>query len=314
MQSSKQISMKPFQHLRHIYMSFMNITDIKTIAHWMKNLESLHCENTYCTYNQGVSLRLFFDMQNLKSFKVSFVESYNVLPVYDFGGRVNKPFKRTIPAKLETLSLEDVYDREEHLIDPNYTSAIERFPDVGGESVELDSIITSWSILEEQLVQKYSVLASLTNLKSLTLGRVSSFTSRVWQECLKPCASQLEYLAMKRWPGPGKRESPQTLINRRRQASNTAPAAGGSERIIDGVEGAIAEYISCLTNIKEIHLDDFVCGIGLIDGIDKLNKAYHVKVEGLENEKFLMSDFKAIKLFDFKIKMDSEESREPATL
>jgi hypothetical protein len=310
---------KLFQQLQHVYITNMNIADIKILLNLTRNLQSLHCENTYCTDANGVNLRIFSKMQYLKSLKLSFAENYNLSVYYRFDITGNPSKRSILPSKLETFSLQGIYDTEEHLVNPDYTAIIASLNNINTDLVWQHPVITNWSRLEEELVRKYSMLASLTNLKSLTLGRVSSFTSRVWRECLMPYGSQLEYLTMKNWPGSGQRESPQTLINKRQQqqqqgqVTTTTVAADESERIIDGIEAAISEYITCLTNIKQVHLDDFVCGVGLIDGISKLDKTHYIQVEGLEKEKFSVNDFKGIKLFGFKIVMNSGGSRASVT-
>lgn len=298
----------------------MNIADIKILLNLTRNLESLHCENTYCTDANGVNLRIFSEMQHLKSLKLSFAENYNLSAYYRFDITGNPSKRSILPSKLEIFSLQGTYDTEEHLVNSDYTAIIASLHNINNDLVWQHPVITSWSRLEEELVRKYSMLASLTNLKSLTLGRVSSFTSRVWRECLMPYGSQLEYLTMKNWSGSGKRESPQTLINTRQQqqqqqgqVTNITVVGDESERIIDGIEAAISEYISCLTNVKQVHLDDFVCGVGLIDGISKLDKTHCIQVEGLEKENFSVNDFKGIKLFGFKIVMNSGDYRASVT-
>ncbi|EPB92728.1 hypothetical protein HMPREF1544_00457 [Mucor circinelloides 1006PhL] len=287
-----QTSNMSLLHLRHIRIANINFTDVKFIMEWIKHLESVHCEGIFCTNGQNVSLRIFTDMPCLKSLKLDFAQEYHLSPIhshFDMTGSSSSK-KPSLPNTIETFCLQGVYDREEHTVDSN------------DRMIGLDRQ-DRWHMLEEQLVLKYRMLTLLTRLKSLTLGRISSFTSRVWLDCLKPCGSQLEYLTLKNWPGAGKRESPQILINRR-----TRPAADESERIIDGIEAAIAEYFSSLNKIKEICLDDFVCDIGLIDGISKLDKTHRVQIEGLEDQRqYTVSEFKAVKVFGFKISMHNDE-------
>ncbi|KAK4517848.1 uncharacterized protein ATC70_001196 [Mucor velutinosus] len=279
-----------FKHLRHMRIANMNYTDVKFIMEWMRHLESVHCERISCSSGQNVSLRIFSDMPCLRSLKLDFAQEYNLSPIpYDFDTNGNMLSKKpTLPNTLETFSLRGIYDREEHTAGVN---GVDR----------QDRLVSSWHMLESQLVRKYSMLALLTRLTSLTLGRISAFTSRVWLECLKPCASQLEYLTLMNWPGADKRESPHT---------RTRIPADASERITDGsIEAAITECFSNLKQVKEIYLDDFVCDIGFIDGISQLNTLYQIHIEGLEDQQqqqqqqYTVSDFKAIKVFGFKISM-----------
>lgn len=272
-----------FQHLRHMRIADINYTDVKFIMEWMRDLESVHCERIVCSGGQNVSLRIFSDMPCLKSLKLDFAQECNLAPIpYDFDTHGNVLYKKpTLPSTLETFSLRGIYDREERTANVNDTL------------VDADRH-DRWHTLELQLVRKYSMLTLLTRLTSLTLGRISAFTSRVWLECLKPCASQLEYLTLMNWPGAGKRESPHT----RPRTPADAP-----ERIIEGsIEAAIADCFSSLTQAKEICLDDFVCDIGFMEGITRLNATYQIHIEGLEGQQqYTVRDFKAIKVFGFKI-------------
>ncbi|KAI8645459.1 hypothetical protein BD408DRAFT_75974 [Parasitella parasitica] len=288
-----RIDHKPLAQLRHVRTLAMNIADVKFIIDWMKNIESLHCKDTHCSAIVGANLSRLSELQQLKSLRLSFAEtlnlSYNFMR-FDLSG--NSPKKSILPKTLENFSLHDIYDREQIIM--------KRLAD-SRSSVDWDrSIAIRWMALEDALVQKYSMLASLQNLKSLTLGRVSSFTSRVWRECLIPCGSQLEYLSLTGRPEAGQQEPPPP-----QQSLSTDTA-----RIIDDSEAAISEYFSCLTRIKQVRLHNFHCGVGLIDGISRLDKPHRVEIEGSANERFSISDFETICLFGCRIHMN--ESREPA--
>lgn len=278
-----------FQHLRHMRIANINYTDVKFIMEWMRDLESVCCERIVCSDGQNVSLRIFSDMPSLRSLQLDFAQEYNLSPIpYDFDTHGNVLYKKpTLPTTLETFSLKGIYDREEHM-----TSAAELLANA-------DSRHDRWHTVELQLVRKYSMLTLLTHLTSLTLGRISAFTSRVWLECLQPCASQLEYLTLMNWPGAGKRESPP-------MTTTTRIPADASERITEegssSLETAIAACFSSLTRAKEIYLDDFVCDIGFVEGISRLDASYQIHIEGLQDQQpYTVHDFKAIKVFGFKI-------------
>ncbi|GAN00651.1 hypothetical protein MAM1_0001d00073 [Mucor ambiguus] len=267
-----------FKHLRHMRITNINYTDVKFIVEWMRELESVHCEGISCSTGQSVSLRIFSDMPCLKSLRLNFAQDYNLAPIpYDFDTNGNLlPKKFILPSSLETFSLQGIYDREEHTANVNDVDRQDR-----------------WHMLELQLVRKYSMLTPLTHLTSLTLGRISAFTSRVWLVCLKPCASRLEHLTLMNWPGAGKKECGRI-------------PADASERITEGsMEAAIAECFSSLKQVKEIYLDDFVCDIGVIDGLSQLDTNYQIHIEGLQDQQqqYSVSDFKAVKVFGFKISM-----------
>ncbi|KAL0145515.1 hypothetical protein V8B55DRAFT_1570160 [Mucor lusitanicus] len=271
-----------FKHLRHMRIANINYTDVKFIMDWMRGLESVHCERISCSSGQNVSLRVFFDMPCLKSLKLDFVQEYLLAPTsYDFDTHGNMLPK----------SLQGIYDREVHTAVDNDGNRLAAY----------------WDLLELQLVRKYSMLTSLTRLTSLTLGRISAFTSRVWLECFKPCAPRLEYLTLMNWPGAGKRESP---------LGTGGTPDDASERITeDSLQAAIAECFSSLKQVKEIYLDDFVCDIGVIDGISQLNTLYHIDIEGLHGQArqpYTVHDFKATKVFGLKISMLSTTRGDPA--
>ena len=100
------IKTKLFQQLQHVYIANMNIADIKILLNLTRNLESLHCENTYCTDPNGVNLRIFSEMQHLKSLKLSFAENYNLSAYYRFDMTGNPSKRSILPSKLEIFSLQ----------------------------------------------------------------------------------------------------------------------------------------------------------------------------------------------------------------
>ncbi|KAL9550354.1 hypothetical protein MBANPS3_004759 [Mucor bainieri] len=271
-----------FKHLRHMRMDGIHYTDIKFLMGCMRRLESVHCERIRCTAGQSVSLRVFADMPCLKSLELHFdPECHLASSPYDFEGSGALPSAKAstlLPSRLKTFSLKGIYDREETLL------------------VERQQLMTM--VMEVELVRKYSMLTSLTRLTSLTLGRISAFTSRVWLECLGPCAPRLEYLTLMQWPGAGRKDSP--------PLDTAALADSASERITTEssiLEAAIAACFSNLTRVKEIYLDDFVCGMGVLDGISQWKTPYQIHIEGLDNPHYTIHDFKAIKVFGFKISM-----------
>ncbi|CEP14953.1 hypothetical protein [Parasitella parasitica] len=284
-----RIDYKPFPQLRNVRTIAMNMADVKFIIGWMRNIESLDCKDTHCLAIDGVNLSRLSELQQLKSLQLGFAEtlnlSYNFMR-FDLSGNSSK--RSILPRTLETFSLHNIYDREQFLM-KRITGNCRRDADWNR------SAASRWMGLEDALVQKYSMLASLQNLRSLTLGRVGAFTSRVWRECLIPCGSQLEYLSLTGRPEANRQEPP-----RDHQA-----AADASARISmgDDCEAAIAEYFSCLTRIKQVYLDNFHCGVGLINGISRLEKTLYIESEGSANAHYSIDDFQDICLFNFRIKM-----------
>lgn len=248
----------PPVQLKELNLFHMNITDIVYLTSWLQDITVLRCRNTQIS--QKFYMAAFVRLHYLKTLEIHF-ERPCAFNYHHFSlGHHSSLGSPQLPKTIQTFSLSNIYDTEEYLdrrLHPIYND----------NPLNMENINSDWLALEHNIVMKYHILTSLCNLRSLKLGQVSSFTARVWRECLIPCGMRLEYLSMKHWKGLGRRESPQSLANRRLQQDDI---------LIDDVETALSEFISSLKHIKKLRLDDFQCGPGLVQGITKLDKKYAI--------------------------------------
>ncbi|KAI8084307.1 uncharacterized protein B0P05DRAFT_535045 [Gilbertella persicaria] len=274
------IKLSPFRALRELYLINMSLADIDCLISWLRHIKKLCCQHTYIGQRPNLRLTMFSQLHQLEYLQIDFAEHCNLgLSRSTFLSDSQGDKKEQLPSTLKTLSLWGVYDYEEVLFEPQVNHQEEQ------------NTIAYWLQVENTLVQKYHVFASLSNLTSLSLGYVSSFTSRVWRECMLPCANTLLYLDMHQWDS--KRESPEMSLRRRLTEEN----------VKDDAEEALAEFIGALNHIKEIQLDAFVCSQGLVDGLAALDKKYEI-LHGLDKEDDLkIESFMNKQLIQFKIKI-----------
>ncbi|KAI7905005.1 uncharacterized protein BX663DRAFT_307584 [Cokeromyces recurvatus] len=285
------VKIPPIKQLTELRLIDLDLTDISFLISWQKDITKLHCENIQITDNRSVNIVMFSGLRQLESLYLHFARPSALGHAYFTLTRDENRkllYKRLFPQSLRVLSINNTYDYEETLY-----SATTRDLLVMRDS-DQDDIIVRWLQLEEKLVQKYQIFTSLHSLTSLSLGRVSAFTSRVWRQCLIPCSTKLEYLKMKHWEGLGKRESPQKYFERAR----TSMLRRGTNEM-DDVELALSEFISSLKNIKKIELHCFRCGPGIMNGLKRLKQRYRLVVDN--NDGGHIEDFQDKLLLDFKI-------------
>ncbi|KAI9480793.1 MAG: hypothetical protein EXX96DRAFT_564157 [Benjaminiella poitrasii] len=282
------VKIAPLKQLTELRLINMNLTDMAFLLSWLKGIVRLHCERIHVTDNRSVNMAMFSGLRQLESLYLHFARpsalAYTYFTLTRDADGYPTGYERHFPPGLKALSIHNTYDYEEALYNTTNRDHLERLLVVSNnQQQEQDDIIVRWLQLEEKLVQKYHIFRTLCNLTSLTLGRVSSFTSRVWRQCLIPCSTKLEHLTMKNWDGLGKRESPQlyfrrarTMLMLRRQTTDQPP-------VVDDVEMAMAEFVSCLKNIKEIKLASFMCGQGLVKGLQRLKRKYRIIVDGVDS-------------------------------
>jgi hypothetical protein len=259
----------------------MNIVDIVYLASWLPNITVLRCKNTHIAKRKNFSLAIFSRLKQLEILEIHFEYPCALSHYHIILGSNSSVHPRQLPKTIQTLSLNNIYDAEEYLDSRRYRV----YYDTAVNSLDTedhDRVINDWLDLEHPIIMKYRMLTSLSNLRSLTLGRVSSFTARVWRECLIPCGSNLEYLSMKHWKGLGIRESPQSITSRQLRQDDA---------LMYDVEAALSEFISSLKNIKTIQLDDFQCGPGLVQGVTKLDKKYAINLASKHDEHDKMSHY-----------------------
>lgn len=277
-------STSPFTRLETLHLNHINLRDIGYITRWIKDVTSIHCRNIPVNRSETQCLPDFSGMTKLNTLKLHFVKKCNLKLTYF----TSVPNLKKLPTSLQTLEFINVYDDEEDIITvldvTEATNFMIRHESISRWQRELPPlvIIDTWFKLEQILVLKYAMLSCLTNLTSLSLDRVSSFTSKVWIKCLLPCAPNLISVYFTGWSG--NRESPSSII-KRNSSLNT-------RRDIPDIERALAIFIASLSSIKLLVLHNFVCSRGLIHGLNNLEKEYTVQDEQLLEIDKLLLDFK----------------------
>ncbi|GAA5802689.1 hypothetical protein HPULCUR_008163 [Helicostylum pulchrum] len=276
------LNTSPFTQLETLFLNHISLRDIGYITRWIKNVTSIHCRNIPVNRSEPQCLPDFSGMKKLNTLKLQFVKKCNLKLTYF----TSVPNLKKLPTSLQTLEFINVYDDEEDIITPQdvveATNFMIRHENISHWQRELPPIviIDTWFKLEQILVLKYTMLSCLTNLTSLSLDRVSSFTSKVWIKCLLPCAPNLISVYFTGWSG--NRESPSSIIKRN---SNLNP-----RRAIPDIERALAVFVASLTSIKLLVLHNFVCSRGLIHGLNNLDREYTIQDEQqLEIDKLLLN-------------------------
>lgn len=276
----------PFGQLETLNAMNMNLGDILFITQWMQNITSLNCENIPVHKSGSVYMPDFSKMHKLNSLKLQFSKHCS-LKVSHF---TSKPALKTLPTSLRNLEIINLYDEEEDLITPNDVIAVTSFME--GEIMHWSrellplQILDTWLKLESRLVSKYTMLSFLSNLTCLSLDRVSAYTTRVWRECLLPCGKNLNFISLQGWSG--NRESPQAMMKRRNERLDKKD-----------LDLALSEFISSLSNIKTILLDDFTCTSGFIMGLNQLTIDSNINY-AIENNATI-TEFTDKTLFNFNI-------------
>lgn len=302
----------PFTQLQHLHLINMDLSDIQFIVReYAHHISILICENIQVSHMYGdFSMPNFSSMPNLKQLKLHFARRSGfgiVVSGFDLTSRRSPPqnfdssISHILPTSLEQLEITNVYNREEYLFRPqDATKAIvSQMAMEGNEHGYLmQEMIENWNNLERQLITKYNMLTNLTSLTCLSLDRITAFTARVWRECMIPCASQLEYLSLSGWT-VNSRESPLDMMTRARTLTTTT-----QEEKMEAVELALSEFISALSNIKQITLNQFICGEGLVLGLDqfvKTSKKSYCCIVDDEQSHYLIRHYLGSRLYNFKI-------------
>lgn len=243
----------PFKSLQSLHLQDMFLDDMVEIAMWMTNLEKLRCDNVITRQdNNEIMLTVFSRLQKLRILSITFQQPCSHAGnAFSITGRSRK----ALPSSLEELSITSLYDSEEYLMSKTEIHLAYDNPE----------LMMRWNLMEESLLAKYRPFSHLSHLRSLSLGRCSGFTARVWRECLLPCTKNLECLSLTGWRSG--RESPVAWQQRHAQA--TAYNIDIRE-VPEQVEEAIAELIGNMQRIRSLELNDFYCGQGIVQGIQSL--------------------------------------------
>ncbi|OBZ88115.1 hypothetical protein A0J61_03831 [Choanephora cucurbitarum] len=273
------IRIPPFDQLKELQLTSMYLADIDRLISWLDCLTTLVCQKTLVGQRPTLRLSMFSRLRQLEHLAIDFYVpcclGFNRATAFLNSDR--NLLSERLPESLKTFSLHGVYDSEELLFDVQLRDLFHDVPVLPDrrrtrqaeamriitqhqdEIANQDDMIANWIEMERTMVLKYNVLSCLTQLTSLSLGSVRSFTSRVWRECMIPCAGNLNYLSLAAWNG--KRENPQLTVQRLLQPD-----------LKDDAEEALAEFTSALKNIKLIELDRFVCSQGLINGLKQIQR------------------------------------------
>ncbi|KAI8371483.1 uncharacterized protein BYT42DRAFT_580417 [Radiomyces spectabilis] len=242
----------PFQNLREVHLRNMYLDDITELAMWMDSIEVLTCENIMTRGSQSeLILSVFTKLQRLRVLVLQFMQMCE----HSSSSLMMTGTRKMLPASLEVLTLNNLYDCEEYMIRPIIAENIR-------SNQRPEVLLQRWSMMEQSLVMKYQTFSRLRNLKSLTLGRCNAFTARVWRECLMPCTTQLEYLSLSGCSGRANHEG--------WKARSLYPGHTPILDITDDMEAAIGEFFGSLRRIRVLKLSDFCCSGGMATGFLKL--------------------------------------------
>jgi hypothetical protein len=131
----------------------------------------------------------------------------------------------------------------------------------------MNKMVQSWNAMENTLMHKYRLLASLEYLTYLSLGYCTGYTARIWRECVGPATKHLKKLTLCGWNGDGHRESPLAWKERQNMALMTNTSV---EMYMEDVEKALAEMLADLHQLECLTLIQFKCTTGMTSGLKQL--------------------------------------------
>jgi hypothetical protein len=218
--------------LNTINMSFPEIQSLLSNLH---NLEIVNCQQVrHNCDGPNFSLERFSHLRKLRELHLchagtSGFDHHKYYHVY------GPP--RWLSPTLKVLSVKHLIDEEEL----EYTDPAKD---------ELD-----WLARETRVVAKYRYLNHLPNVTSLTFGFCSSWTARVWSECLLNSCPMLESLHLIGWSGDRSH-------------------LDWSERMktvwLDA-ERSMSSWLKQLKHLRNLELTNFFAGHGIIHGIRDLD-------------------------------------------
>ena len=283
-------TISPFTHLHTLQLNDMTIGGIEYITDWMTHIHTLKCNNIVTTNNGNAYIPNLSKLYQLETLYLQFAKPSSLT----LGFFIDSPEVRLLPSSLQHLTIKNIKDVEEHMITAQDASNAAQHISSGRAMTHWDNpflpdeMLDFWLTLENTLVLKYTMLSYLSNLKTLSLDSVSSFTAKVWRQCLIPCSSKLEHVSLSNWSG--KRESPQAMLYTLAQPTDLQ---------VRDIDLALSEFIASLTKIQSIRLDQFVCTSGFIMGLKGLQKKYQIT----DFPKQSISLFLDKSLYEFKIEV-----------
>jgi hypothetical protein len=243
-----------FPRLKEATFDSMYMEHVVAFISAFRNLEVISCTRLEKQPYFEMSFIIFAEHTRLKKLHLHFSEACEHS---GYGYMMNKR-GHWLPSSLETLSIVNLYDPEEHDITGNDWWHIRTDND-------FNRLVTRWNSMEDALMVKYAFFSRMPNLRNLTMGRCNSWTARIWMECFLPCCEQLEQLHLIGWDGDGCRESPSSW--RERLAAETDDDVVNDN---DDAERAIKRCISHMKNLKNLRLEHFNVPTGLIDMVHNL--------------------------------------------
>lgn len=239
----------------------------------MPNLTSLHCHDI--PVHKKESIPRFLNLAKLNSLKLKFSKPHS-LHVPQF--KLQQALPDILPSSLKVLEMSNLYDEEEHLITQRDIREIALFRRTGVWTREItpEQVENTLHAIEGFVARKYYFFRSLTNLTSLSLDRISSFTSAIWYNHMAYCSQQLVFISLKGW--------------------------SGRKEFLDGVvsdDSGLVRFISSLACIQTIVLHDFVCTQDFILGLHKLTEPSNMSYQIEHGESIL--DYLDKPLYNFSI-------------
>lgn len=224
-----------FSSLTCLNTSNMSFPEIHSILSHLHNLEIVNCEQVrhYCD-GPNFSLERFSHLRMLRELRLCHagISGFDHHKYYSVHGP-----PRWLSPTLRVLSIRHLIDEEEL-----------EFTDPAKD--ELD-----WLARETRVVAKYRYLSQLPNITSLTFGFCSSWSARVWNECLCNSCPMLEDLHLIGWTG----------------SSSGMDWSDRMKAVWSDAERSMCAWLKTLTRLKRFELTNFFAGYGVIHGIKDLD-------------------------------------------
>lgn len=249
------IKYSPFEQVETLNMICMPLRNIQYATIWTPNITSLNCQDIPVEKNEWMVMPKFKGLEKLRSLKLKFAQPYS-LRISPFLNRFSQDiYPDVFPSTLRTLELANLTDEEgASLIKTTLRDYL--------QLRETDDLLTEPLLhvlthIETEAARKYSIFCSLSNLTSLSLDRLSAFTTVAWSKYMQLCSKKLTFISLKGYMG------------RIPSLNMTTPEDYG-----------LSQFIGSLSSIETIFLDDFLCTPDLILGLKKLtesDKTYHIE-------------------------------------
>ncbi|KAI8579990.1 hypothetical protein K450DRAFT_240067 [Umbelopsis ramanniana AG] len=228
-------SLSIFSSLTCLNTSNMSFPEIQSLLSQLHNLEVINCQQVrhHCD-GPNFSLERFSHLRRLRELRLCHagISGFDHHKYYNVYGP-----PRWLSPTLKVLSIKHLIDEEEL----EYTDPAKD---------ELD-----WLARETRVVAKYRYLSQLPNITSLTFGFCSSWSARVWSECLHGSCPLLEDLHLIGWSGD----------------KTHMEWSDRMKTVWLDAERSMSTWLKQLTSLKRLELTNFFAGYGVINGIKDLD-------------------------------------------